>query len=243
MENFSNSKTGFKAMGRAVLIGSLPAIDHREAMNLILDSTPEIPSWPQVQASTSEGMLNQFVEGLPCITEEGDHTYYTISSPDFEEAQLHFYEEYLQVAEDPAALLTSRFQVSRTRAAGLYHLAATVRAGQGFSALKGQVTGPFTLLSGLKDQDGRLGYYNPTIRDMAVKHIAMKAAWQVRFLKEAADLPVLLFIDEPALAGLGSSAFISISKDDIAADLSEVVGAVHLAGGLAGVHVCANTDC
>jgi hypothetical protein len=69
----------------------------------------------------------------------------------------------------------------------------------------------------------------------------MKAAWQVRFLQEAA-LPVLLFIDEPALAGLGSSAFISIAKDDIAADLAEVVDAVHLAGGLAGVHVCANTD-
>lgn len=243
MGNHSDSKSEFKAMGKAVLIGSLPPIDHQEAMDLILDCTPEIPSWPQVPTNPLEGMLNQFVEGLPCITEDSDRTSFNSSSPDFEEAQLRFYEEYLQVAEDPAALLTSRFQVSQTRAAGLYHLAATVRTRrQGFSALKGQITGPFTLLSGLKDQDDRLGYYDPTIRDMAVKHIAMKAAWQVRFLKEAADLPVLLFIDEPALAGLGSSAFISISKDDIAADLSEVVGAVHLAGGLAGVHVCANTD-
>ena len=242
MENTSNRKTAFKPMGRAVLIGSLPLTDHREAMELVLAITPEIPLWPQLPANPREGMLNQFVEGLPCVTEDGDHTYFNINSPDFEEAQLRFYEEYLQVADDPKALLASRFQVSKERAAGLYQLAATVRDRQGFSAVKGQITGPFTLLAGLKDQDGRLGYYDPTIRDMAVKHIAMKAAWQVRFLREATSLPMLLFIDEPALAGLGSSAFISITKDDIAADLSEVVAAVHLAGGLAGVHVCANTD-
>jgi len=242
MGNSNNRTTVFKPRGQAVLIGSLPLTDHREAMELILASTPEIPLWPQLPANPLEGMLNQFIEGLPCVTEDGGRTYFNINAPEFEGAQLQFYEEYLQVADDPAALLASRFQISQARAAGLYQLAATIRDRQGFSAVKGQITGPFTLLSGLKDQDGRLGYYDPTIRDMVVKHIAMKAAWQVRFLKEAADLPLLLFIDEPALAGLGSSAFISITKDDIAADLAEVVDAVHLAGGLAGIHVCANTD-
>ena len=71
----------------------------------------------------------------------------------------------------------------------------------------------------------------------------MKAAWQVRFYKKNfPDLPVLLFIDEPALAGLGSSAFISVSLADLAQDLAELIIAVQDAGGLAGVHVCANTD-
>jgi len=242
MEDSRDSKTKFNAQGKSVLIGSLPVVDHREALELILASTPDIPLWPQLPVNPLEGMLNQFIGGLPCVKEDGERTYFEINTPGFEEAQLQFYEEYLQVAEDPSSLLASRFQISRKRAAGLYQLAETVRSGQGFSAVKGQITGPFTLLAGLKDKDGRLGYYDPTIRDMAVKDIAMKAAWQVRFLKEAADLPVLLFIDEPALAGLGSSAFISISKDDIAEDLGEVITAVHQAGGLAGVHVCANTD-
>jgi methionine synthase II (cobalamin-independent) len=242
MENNNVRQTAFEPEGRAVLIGSLPGTDHREAMELILACTPEIPLWPQLPDNHLEGMLNQFVEGLPCVIEDGDRTYFHASYPDFEGAQLQFYEEYLQVADDPGALLSSRFQISPDRAAGLYRLAAIVRDRKGFSAVKGQITGPFTLLAGLKDQDGRLGYYDPTIRDMAVKHMAMKAAWQVHFLQKAAALPVLLFIDEPALAGLGSSAFISIAKDDIAADLAEVIDAVHLAGGLAGVHVCANTD-
>jgi methionine synthase II (cobalamin-independent) len=242
MKNSSDSKTEFNAHGKSVLIGSLPAVDHREALELILASTPDIPLWPQLPLNHLEGMLNQFVERLPCVKEDGERTYFATDTPDFEEAQLQFYEDYLQVADTPSALLTSRFQISRERAAGLYQLAETVSSGQGFSAVKGQITGPFTLLAGLKDENGRLGYYDPTIRDMAVKDIAMKAAWQVRFLKEAADIPVLLFIDEPALAGLGSSAFISISKNDIAEDLAEVINAVHQAGGMAGVHVCANTD-
>ncbi|MEE9567426.1 MAG: hypothetical protein V3W17_08020, partial [Desulfobacteria bacterium] len=54
--------------------------------------------------------------------------------------------------------------------------------------------------------------------------------------------PAIVFIDEPGLAGFGTSAFISISREDVARVLSEVIDAIHQAGGLAGVHVCANTD-
>jgi len=233
----------FTPGGKATLIGSLPATDHQEAMKWIFNCTPDIPLWPQLPANPRERMLNQFVEGLPGIIEDGDRTFFNTNSPDFEEEQLRFFEEYLQVVENPSALLTSRFQLSRERAAGIYFLADAARQMAGLSAVKGQITGPFTLLAGLSDQDDRLGYYNPAIREMAVKDIAMKASWQVGFLKaKLVDIPVLLFIDEPALAGLGSSAFISISPADIAQDLAEVIEAIHLAGGLAGIHVCANTD-
>lgn len=53
---------------------------------------------------------------------------------------------------------------------------------------------------------------------------------------------MIVFIDEPALAGFGSSEMISVSREDIMACLSEVADAVHADGGLAGIHVCANTD-
>jgi hypothetical protein len=76
---------------------------------------------------------------------------------------------------------------------------------------------------------------------MAVKLIAMKAAWQVKKL-QAIGVPVILFIDEPSLAGFGSSEFISVSKESITHCLSEVIEAVHEAGGIVGIHVCANTD-
>ena len=231
------------ANGLPTLIGSLPAINHQQALDWILASTPEIPLWPQLPALPKERMLSQFIEGLPGIIEEEDRTYFDVNVDSFPDEQLSFYEEYLSVTEKPETLLASRFQTSNDRAAGLYLLADQAqKIGSHLTAVKGQVAGPFTMLTGISDADKKLGYYDPAFRDIVVKGIAMKAAWQVAYLKEAFNVPVLLFIDEPALAGLGSSSFVSVSLDDIAQDLAEVTGAIHNSGGLAGVHVCANTD-
>ena len=231
------------ANGLPTLIGSLPAADHEQALDWILAVTPEIPLWPQLPAIPQERMLNQFIEGLPGIVESDWHPYFDITTDAFSAAQLSFYEDYLRVTEHPGELLASRFKTSPERAAGLYLLAQQApKIGGQLSAVKGQVTGPFTLLTGITDTDKKLGYYDPTFRDIVVKGLAMKAAWQVAFLKQSYDVPVLLFIDEPALAGLGSSSFISVSVDDISRDLAEVSEAIHTSGGLAGVHVCANTD-
>ena len=69
----------------------------------------------------------------------------------------------------------------------------------------------------------------------------MKARWQVQHLSQS-KRPVIIFFDEPGLAGVGSSGFTSISNDDISQSFEEVFDSVHLEGGLVGVHVCANTD-
>jgi hypothetical protein len=52
----------------------------------------------------------------------------------------------------------------------------------------------------------------------------------------------LIFLDEPALLGYGSQTFITISREDVVRDLSEVTAEIHDRGGLAGVHCEANTD-
>ena len=52
----------------------------------------------------------------------------------------------------------------------------------------------------------------------------------------------MIWMDEPALLGFGSSTFISISREDVLRDLNEVAGAIHAAGALTGVHCEANTD-
>ena len=103
------------------------------------------------------------------------------------------------------------------------------------------MTGPFTFTTSVKDTADRAIFYDDRLRDSAVKLIAMKAAWQARRLGQYGS-PVIVFIDEPALAGFGSSEFISIGKEEVATCLGEVIDAIHRENGLAGIHVCANTD-
>jgi hypothetical protein len=55
-------------------------------------------------------------------------------------------------------------------------------------------------------------------------------------------VPVLMFLDEPALLGYGSQTFLTISRDDVLRDLNEVASVIHAAGALAGVHCEENTD-
>ena len=232
--------TRLAANGLPVLIGSIPLDDHARALELVLEYTPEIPLWPQLPGLAQEGMLVQFLEGFPGVDEESGKPRIDTESGPFQEGMLAFFEDYLAVEEDFARLADSRFAISRDRAQGLYRLVEAVR-GRQCLAVKGQTTGPFTLLVGITDQEGRLAYYDPTLREMLVKGTACKAAWQVNFLRQTGR-PAICFLDEPALAGLGSSAYISIAKEDIKADLAEVIAAIHRAGGLAGIHVCANTD-
>ncbi len=245
-----NPSSRFQANGLATLIGSLPVTDHREALALIFEHTPQVPLWPQLPSNPKEGMLSQFSEGMPGIVEEAGRTYFDIQTETFAEEMLAYFEQYLAALEDPSLLPDSPFAVSRDRAQGLFSLqeavavnssASGAAAGKAVAAVKGQMTGPFTLLTGLHDREGRAAYYEPTIREMVVKGLSLKAAWQVRFLA-VSQAPVILFIDEPALAGLGSSAFLSVSLDELGQELNEIIGAAQAAGGLVGIHVCANTD-
>ncbi len=240
----------FQANGLATLIGSLPVTDHSEALSLIFEHTPDIPLWPQLPSNPKEGMLSQFSEGMPGLIEEAGRTYFDIQTETFAEEMLSYFEQYLAALEDPGLLPNSPFAVSRDRAPGLFALqeavavnsrASGAAAGKAVAAVKGQMTGPFTLLTGLHDREGRAAYYEPAIREMAVKGLSLKGAWQVRLLA-ASQVPVILFIDEPALAGLGSSAFLGVSLDELGQELNEIIGAAQAAGGMVGIHVCANTD-
>jgi hypothetical protein len=65
--------------------------------------------------------------------------------------------------------------------------------------------------------------------------------WQMTQLSRF-GLPVMIFLDEPALLGFGSQTFITVSREDVIGDINEVVVAIHGMGGLAGVHCEENTD-
>lgn len=232
-----------KPAGRPMLIGSQPLTDHDQATRLVLDYVPEIPNWVQLPAYRQEGMVAQFAPGMPGLVLVDDRVYVDSRRAGFDAELLAFYEAYLAGSEQPDALREGPFALTADIARGFFSLleALSESGPADLYAVKGQITGPITFCTGLLDQDRRAIFYNEALRDAAVKMIALKAAWQVEQLRRF-GAPVILFIDEPALAGYGSSEFISISRQDIIDCLNEVTAAVHRLGGAAGVHVCANTD-
>ncbi len=224
-----------------VLIGSLPVSDHKEAVKMVYDYTPEIPLWSQLPSyKKQEGMMFQFLPGMPGLTIEEDRVFVDTSKPDFEQEVLEFYEEYMAVTEGLKQLSDSRFVLTSDTAEGFFVFLEKVRS-TSCEALKGQITGPVTFTVGTKDQDGRAIFYNEQLRDIAVKLIALKSKWQIREMK-ALGKPAIIFLDEPALAGFGSSEMITMSAADVAVCFKEVIDEVHSEGGLAGIHVCANAD-
>lgn len=235
-------KDRFQADGLPLLIGSLPLTDHREAVELVFQYTPEIPLWVQLPSYPEEGMIAQFLPGMPGITSEKDRVFIDRTGDTFDAAVLAFYEEYMAVTEGTAAISDSRFCLGPDTARGFFALLDKLAAAPvPPKAVKGQISGPITFGIGLTDRAGRAVFYDDQTRDVMVKLLALKARWQVTQLS-AAGLPVIVFLDEPALAGFGSSELISISREEILACLKEITDAIHAEGGLAGIHVCANTD-
>lgn len=232
----------WQAAGSVTLVGSMPHLDRGEAIDLVIRTAPEIPVWPQLSNYKSEQMMVQYLEGLPGVPDVADDFRVKTDAAEFDTELYSFYEEYLEVETGGKDLLSSRFKMGpETGKTFFQFMDALSRINLSCKAVKGQIVGPFTLLSGLKDHQDRALLYDERFLDVVAKHLAMKAKWQIRQL-ESLGYPVILFLDEPALAGFGSSAFISVSRELIQGLLKEVVDAVHEAGALAGIHVCANTD-
>ena len=216
--------------------------DHQAAVDLMNSYTPEIPLWIQLPGFAAEGMMAQFLPGMPGVTRDGEKTYIDTASDAFEQEVLSFFEDYMAVADGNLAIAASRFALTDETAPGFSEFIRFLDGRQAPpKAVKGQVTGPFTFATGVVDDNGRAIFYDDQLRDIAIKLIAMKARWQVNQLKKY-GVPVIVFLDEPGLAGFGSSAFISVSREDVDQCLSEVIEAIHAEGGIAGIHVCANSE-
>lgn len=234
--------TEFKACGLPALIGSVPMDDHTEATKLVMEYATEIPLWVQLPVFKEEGMVAQFLPGMPGIVTEDDRTFIDSAVEGFDAEVLQFYEDYLMITEGGAELAGSRFEISETSAKGFFEFIKQVEASSEKPvAVKGQITGPITFATGTTDREGRAIFYDDQLKDIAVKQLAMKAGWQTKELNKL-GLPVIIFFDEPALAGFGSSAFLTITKEAVKEAVDELIQAVHAENGLAGVHVCANTE-
>lgn len=240
-------KPVFQPKGLATAIGSFPHENPAEAIELVFRTIPEVPVWPQLpNRAPDEGMLAQYVEGLPGIVwvPAEQHLFINTGAPTFDEELAQFFGSYLEITEDGKVEILEKFAISEKHAAGFHsfldHL-KTQHIEVASRFLKGQVTGPITFGLGLPDQDGRSSYYNDQLHQAIVKLLGLKARWQVKKMKELSQ-NIIIFIDEPSLSSFGSSAMITISRENVIQDLNDVIEAIQAADALAGIHCCGKTD-
>ena len=227
-----------------ILIGSLPLADHHEATELIFRYTPEIPLWPQLPKNQREGMVRQFLSGFPGLIDRGSSSWVDAEAAGFTAAMTGFYEHFLACEELPTLPENSLFALNEDTARGFFTFTRRLKAVHPSPmTVKGQVTGPVTAGIGIRDQHGRPLLYDENLRDMLNKLLAGKARWQAEQLRQfCGEIPPIIFIDEPGIVSFGSTALAGVSKQLVAAEVSELIGAIKRAGGLSGIHICANGD-
>ncbi|MBW1616145.1 MAG: hypothetical protein JRJ49_06350 [Deltaproteobacteria bacterium] len=232
----------FKPNCMPLLIGSLPIEDHKEAAEIIFDYTPEIPLWAQLPAYQKEGMIEQFLPGMPSVQNKDKTTFINTQDSDFEPEILKFYEDYLSSEDKDITSYNDRFRLTENEAKGFFIFMEKIKKlSTKPYAVKGQITGPVTFGVGVKDQNNKSIFYDDRLKDIAVKLIAKKAKWQAGALAKL-GAPTIIFLDEPALAGFGSSSFLTVSREEGMEVLTEVIDAIHTQKAFAGIHICANSD-
>ncbi|MCX5802546.1 MAG: hypothetical protein NTU69_03255 [Proteobacteria bacterium] len=214
-------------------IGSFPFTEVDEAIDLTFSTCKEIPFWPQLpKRSLNENMYTTFLESMPCLVI--DETKGTVFV-DTEKAQgvEQFYEDFYN--ENLEA-----FSISNRVAPGFYRFLERLNEIKDHvKYIKGQLTGPFSMGLGLKDEKGKPIIYNYPFFDIVKKTLHMKAKWMISEIEALyPSKGIIIFFDEPSLVSFGS-AYVSISKDDVISLLNEVLGGLKAKRG---IHCCGNTD-
>ncbi len=217
-------------------IGSLPVTNPEQATALSLQYLPEAPIWPQLpQRDFREQMNAQYSEALPGLKlDQAKKRFYFDSSKDLTPELEKFFSRYLEKDYE-------FFRITKEHAAAfpVFVKALKEKIPDRMRFVKGHITGPLTAGMSFKDENGKDIVHNDLLYDAVVKGLAMKAAWQIRELKQFGR--VIIFIDEPAMESLGS-AFSAVSPETVSEKLNEIIDVIHEAEGIAGIHCCGNAD-
>ncbi|KKL58608.1 hypothetical protein LCGC14_2223670 [marine sediment metagenome] len=210
-------------------IGSLPHRSAIEAVELTLSSV-DVPFWPQLPAlGFQEQMIPQYSEGMPGLRIDMEKERIWVERDEEEIAR--FYETSAEM---------QAIAVSHDFAHGMHAFSLRIKSRR-FPMLKGHVTGPLTFTLGLKDSEDKAVFFDEELRELSLMLLKGKARWQVQQLRQHAD-DVIVFIDEPILSALGTSAYMGVSPEETARMLDEIAETITLAGGIPGIHCCGRAD-
>jgi methionine synthase II (cobalamin-independent) len=206
-------------------IGTLPHRDPAEAVRFVAEVCPEIPYWPQLpRRDEKESLIAQCLAGLESlVSPRGDAVGFKVR-PD----RVKTFVKLLERAPG---------DLPRDHASGFFAFKNALAAGHfpQAGAIKGQITGPVTLAMHLYVGEETLARSEESSRAVAARIINI-ARWQIDRLNRHGR-PVIIFIDEPGLATLGTM----ILDPDLAhlrAAMGVVIEAIRSAGAIPGLHCC-----
>lgn len=221
-----HSRVRFTPAGAVTGIGSLPSSSVTSAIQAVAEHSAEIPFWPQLpQLSESEDVIVQGLGIVADLIEPRNEGYgYQVRQGRIEPLL--------------ATLHRSGGELAAENAAGFSAFEEAVERGRFGSAVafKGQIEGPITLSSYLFYR-GRPFISDPALFAAIAFHTSQMICWQIDRLKSA-GLPVLLFVDEPALC-LEPPAGHAVSEENRLIALAAVLEDARSRGAHAGLHCCA----
>lgn len=228
----------FKGNFLATGVGSLPHADARQALDLVFDCFGfHVPFWPQLpRRSFLENMYVQFGGAFPGLKiDEASKSVWVDTQDASYLAQLEECFNKTQAAD------VDHFAINRSCAEGLHLFASRLKGMSWQGWAKAQVIGPLSLGLTLLDENKSPILYNAELSELLPVFLSLKAAWLIRTLRVHAKTKVIIFIDEPYLVAVGTSAM-SLARVDIIEKINQVVRLIHADGALAGIHCCGNTD-
>ena len=216
----------FVPAGAVTGIGSLPFTSSVAAVDAVAHFASEIPFWPQLpRLSDGESILGQCLGTVAEYLEPRSQGYgYQVKDGCLDAAL-----ERLHHGDG---------QLKPEHAAGFYAFESAMASGRFSSAtaVKGQIGGPITLSAYLFYRD-RPFLSDPALFFAVAFHVSQMIRWQIDRLK-AAGLPVLLFVDEPALS-VDTATVQAIPEEKMLPVLATVLEGARVRGAYAGLHCCA----
>lgn len=196
------------------------------ALQSVAEFSAEVPFWPQLpRLSEREAAIGQGLGILGDLIEARSESYgYQVRAGRIDSVLSMLHRSTGELTPDHAAGFAA---FEEALSSGLFKSA---------KAVKGQIEGPITLSAYLFYQ-GRPFLSDPALFAAVAFHVSQTICWQIDRLKSA-GLPVLLFVDEPALC-LEAPATNAVSEEQRLNALAVTLEAARVRGAFAGLHCCA----
>lgn len=225
MEALSTRKA-FVPGGAVTGIGSLPFTSAAVAVASVAELSPEIPFWPQLpQLSDRESIIGQGLGAVAHLIEIREAGYgYQVKDGQLDAVLEILHRNNGELTPDNAAGFAA---FEEALSSGLFRHAV---------ALKGQIEEPITLAAYLFHRDKPF-LSDPALFSAVAFHISQIICWQIDRLQRA-GLPLLLFVDEPAMC-LEAPAGGLIPEQKRLDALTVTLEDARIRGAYAGLHCCA----